>query len=81
MHAGVEDTGGSEPHTWYDPGPSPVGGAIDCVELVQIVPLVDGTGLVTQFATLPNDQETGLWYPEHEPLGVKEYVATSLAPA
>lgn len=70
--AAVEDTGGSEPHTWYEPAPSPIGGAIDGVELVQRLPLVDGSGLVAQVMMLPNDQETCWWYAEHELFGVNE---------
>jgi len=46
-----------------------------------LVPAAEGAGLVTQFLTLPKDQDTGLWYAEQELFGVNEYVATSLAPA
>ncbi|HKX06474.1 MAG TPA: hypothetical protein VJX71_28560 [Methylomirabilota bacterium] len=60
------------PHTMYEPGGSPFGGAIDAVELMQLLPLAEGTGLVAQFMVLPKDQDTWLWYAEHEPFGVNE---------
>jgi len=81
VHAAFELTEVSVPQTMYAPGDKPPGGADDGVELVHLVPLVDGAGLVVQFFVVPKDQVTSLWYAEHEPFGVNEYVATSLAPA
>lgn len=57
-HAGVEPTEVSTPHTMYEPGVSPLGGAVGAVELVQIVPAVDGIGLLAQFIVFPNDHVT-----------------------
>lgn len=71
-HAEVEFTEGSVPHTGYEPGAAPLGGAVGGVELVQLAPAVDGAGLVAQPFVLPKDQDTWSWYAEHEPLGVNE---------
>ena len=81
VHAAFELTDMSVPQTMYAPGDKPLGGAIDGVELVHLVPVVDGAGLVAQFFVLPKDQDTCWWYAEHELFGVNENVATSLAPA
>jgi hypothetical protein len=48
------------PHTGYEPGASPLGGAVSGVELVQLVPVLDGTGLDAQFIMFANDQDTWL---------------------
>jgi len=37
-----------------------------------MAPAVEGAGLVTQFFTLPKDQDTRLWYAEQELFGVNE---------
>ena len=80
VHAALGLTDVSVPQTMYAPADKPEGGAVDGVELVHLVPAVDGAGLVAQFLVLPKDQDTCLWYAEHELFGVNEYVATSLAP-
>ena len=80
MHAALELTDGSIPQIMYAPGAKPLGGAVDGVELVHLVPLVDGAGLVAQFGALPKDQDTCLLYTEHEFFGMNEYVATNLDP-
>ena len=49
------------PHTVYAPGEAPLGGAVGSVELVQMVPLADGAGLVVQLAVLPKDHDTWPW--------------------
>lgn len=72
VQAGLEVTDASLPHTMYAPGPSLLGGAVAGVELAQLVPLPVAAGLVAQSMVLPNDQDTWLWYPEHEPFGVNE---------
>ena len=81
VHAAFELTAVSVPQTMYAPGDKPLGGAVDGVELVHLVPVVDGAGLIAQLFEFPKDQVTCLWYAEHELFGVNEYVATSLAPA
>lgn len=81
VHAAFGVTDVSVPQIMYGPGGRPLGGADDGVELVHLAPVDDGAGLVAQFEVSPNDQETRLWYAEHELFGVNEYVATSLAPA
>ena len=81
VHAAFEVTDVSVPQTMYAPGDKSLGGAVDGVELVHLVPVDDGAGLVAQFLVSPKDQDTFVWYAEHEPFGVNEYVATSLAPA
>ncbi len=81
VHAAFELTDVSLPQTMYAPGDKPLGGAVDGVELVHLVPVVEGAGLIAQFSEFPKDQVTCLWYAEHELFGVNEYVATSLAPA
>lgn len=58
VHAGVELTEASVPHTLYEPGKAPRGGAVGGVGLVHLVPELDGTGLLAQFAVLPKDQDT-----------------------
>jgi hypothetical protein len=79
VHAGFELTAVSVPQTRYEPGDRPLGGAVDGVELAHLDPAPEGAGLVAQCFVFPKDQDTGLWYAEHELLGVNEYVATSLA--
>ena len=72
VQAAFELTDVSVPHTVYAPGDKPPGGAVDGVELVHLVPFADGAGLAAQFFVLPKDQDTGLWYAEHELFGVNE---------
>jgi cell wall assembly regulator SMI1 len=72
VHAGVELTDVSVPQTVYDPGATPLGGAVGDVELVHLAPVPDGAELVAQLMVLPKDQDTCLWYAEHELFGVNE---------
>ena len=58
VHAGVEVTSASVPHTTYVPGAAPLGGALGTEELLQVLALVKGAGLVVQFLVVPNDQDT-----------------------
>ena len=60
VHAAFEVTDVSVPQTMYAPGDKPLGGAVDGVELVHLVPVVDGAGLVAQFVVSPKDQDTCL---------------------
>jgi len=71
-HAAFELTEVSVPQIMYSPGDKLRGGAVDGVELVHLVPLVDGAALVAQFFVLPKDQVTCWWYAEQELFGVKE---------
>lgn len=48
------------PHTVYEPGASPLGGAVGCVELEQLVPVLVAAELVAQFIVFPKDQDTWL---------------------
>ena len=58
--AGVGFTEASSPHTLYEPGAAPPGGAVRGVELVQVVPAPEGAGPVAQLVVLPKDQDTWL---------------------
>lgn len=58
VHTGVELEDVSMPHTLYEPGTSPLGGAVGGVVLVQLAPEVEGTGLVAQLVVFPKDQDT-----------------------
>ena len=60
LHAGDELTELSVPHTLYEPGAAPLGGAVGGVELAQLLLVLDGTELVAQFIVDPKDQDTWL---------------------
>lgn len=58
VHAGVELTEVSVPHTMYEPGVAPLGGAADGVALVQLPPVPAGAAPVAQLLVLPKDHTT-----------------------
>jgi hypothetical protein len=58
VHAGLEFTEVSVPHTMYDPGVAPLGGGVDGVAVVQAPPAPDGAGPVAQLVVLPKDHDT-----------------------
>jgi hypothetical protein len=68
------------PHTTYEPGAAPLGGAVGGEELLQFLPLAEGAGLVVQFLVLPKDQDTRPWYAEQERFDVNAKLATNFDP-